>query len=958
MAAGVSRPWSTTGERHPRKDKECSPGCGPEPSTPTRPRRPWPGRCQALCCFSTPFPGPSAHLLALSTPAILNGSLCAPQELARKSPDRNAGQRYLLWIQAPLGAVPILWKAEKLALHLSRLLLLMTCESLDSFLFVNKAIDLFIGFWSISKAASPRLDCEQAAKYHHECLHRRVTSSGRHASGRLSRESCAPMKIVLKVFPSARDTWETLPHSNVRMIENKRGAFLEFSKSLLLFFYLNSVYNNIVKVAYGERTNEEAMVFTQSFRVVQYRAATNIREHHQLRWKSSKELEDFHGSQALDGGRRLQTASDREPRKPRGSRKVPVAAEPSCPETSQDIGGQEFESKCSVAQENSNFPELLAITWEGTPALSPTDTTKANPGLPITGENDSTASPCCCSPKTSLSSFFPNRLVFGKDSEEPVNLASSVLLLMFLWKNCLFDLCDASTLLELTTEKLDDTSVLLVKFIFGRHPTRIQASVKSRSNSVGFKGLFFYLPSRRASAGRSLHPIPTFYKWKPRGGNNLPQRALPVCTVKAKINAEGWCNVAAEQRDQNTRWSTGGKAKKYSQGKKEKKKPSQKTVKMLLVILLVLSRHQIGPSGKREAEEGGRVGETERGLEERERVCWGWVEGRKAKPDRFWEKLRARKEGGNVEISRCGEPWMRQAKLSWSETQREGCSVELLFSPQDKGGLLRFCTRDTSFKEKEGGRAGNLSVGVVLLTSPWIWCSSPQPGKTQVHFPFCEQLHNAGKWFEDAGLARWQQDLRSLLTKVEKFPLRGVDTERGAGAEEVCLPVIPQHLLVLVVGGVRFNLSSCNDSFLNIIWDFVGKENVFEVSFLSLCYTDISCFLHKCTRLNLKSVSVANEDLGLGNDKRKTEFKAECSVNGTPDRPEEGETGGREASKEAAGGTREVKRVKTTFQQRNVEKGKGKSIKLFCDFSRRETLKTIETYFLQIGRVGPQGNGQ
>ena len=41
------------------------------------------------------------------------------------------------------------------------------------------------------------------------------------------------------------------------------------------------------------------------------------------------------------------------------------------------------------------------------------------------------------------------------------------------------------------------------------------------------------------------------------------QRALPVCTAKAKINAEGWCNVAAEQRDQNTRWSAGGKAKKY-----------------------------------------------------------------------------------------------------------------------------------------------------------------------------------------------------------------------------------------------------------------------------------------------------------------------------------------------------------------------------------------------------------
>lgn len=27
--------------------------------------------------------------------------------------------------------------------------------------------------------------------------------------------------------------------------------------------------------------------------------------------------------------------------------------------------------------------------------------------------------------------------------------------------------------------------------------------------------------------------------------------------------------------------------------------------------------------------------------------------------------------------------------------------------------------------------------------------------------------------------------------------------------------------------------------------DFVGKENIFEVSLLFLCYTDISCFLHK-----------------------------------------------------------------------------------------------------------------
>lgn len=31
----------------------------------------------------------------------------------------------------------------------------------------------------------------------------------------------------------------------------------------------------------------------------------------------------------------------------------------------------------------------------------------------------------------------------------------------------LFDLCDTGTLLELTTENLDDTSVVLVKFIFG-----------------------------------------------------------------------------------------------------------------------------------------------------------------------------------------------------------------------------------------------------------------------------------------------------------------------------------------------------------------------------------------------------------------------------------------------------------------------------------------------------------
>lgn len=54
-----------------------------------------------------PLPGPPAHLPAFRAPAVLNGPLCAPQELARKSPDGNAGQRCLLWIQAQLGAGPI-----------------------------------------------------------------------------------------------------------------------------------------------------------------------------------------------------------------------------------------------------------------------------------------------------------------------------------------------------------------------------------------------------------------------------------------------------------------------------------------------------------------------------------------------------------------------------------------------------------------------------------------------------------------------------------------------------------------------------------------------------------------------------------------------------------------------------------------------------------------------------------
>ncbi|KAI4564231.1 hypothetical protein MJT46_010029 [Ovis ammon polii x Ovis aries] len=98
--------------------------------------------------------------------------------------------------------------------------------------------------------------------------------------------------------------------------------------------------------------------------------------HHQLRRKSNKELEDFHGSQALDGGRRHQAASDREPWKPRGSRDAPGAAKP------------RVKIRC--------FP--------GGPKFYPLS-----------------------------KKFCKHRLVFGKDSEEPVNLASSLLLIISIY---------------------------------------------------------------------------------------------------------------------------------------------------------------------------------------------------------------------------------------------------------------------------------------------------------------------------------------------------------------------------------------------------------------------------------------------------------------------------------------------------------------------------------------------
>lgn len=47
-----------------------------------------------------------------------------------------------------------------------------------------------------------------------------------------------------------------------------------------------------------------------------------------------------------------------------------------------------------------------------------------------------------------------------------------------------------------------------------------------RHNSIGFKGLFFYLPFWQASAGRRLPSIPTCYKWKPRGGSSAQGHTL------------------------------------------------------------------------------------------------------------------------------------------------------------------------------------------------------------------------------------------------------------------------------------------------------------------------------------------------------------------------------------------------------------------------------------------------
>lgn len=100
VAAGAAGPW-TTRERNLRKDKGCCmDGRGPAPSTPTRPRRAGGGLVPGSVLLLHPLPGPPAPLPALKAPAVLNGALCVPQGLARGSPDGNAGQRCLPWIQA------------------------------------------------------------------------------------------------------------------------------------------------------------------------------------------------------------------------------------------------------------------------------------------------------------------------------------------------------------------------------------------------------------------------------------------------------------------------------------------------------------------------------------------------------------------------------------------------------------------------------------------------------------------------------------------------------------------------------------------------------------------------------------------------------------------------------------------------------------------------------------------
>lgn len=105
------QPWQLVNPGSYEGGQRVRPRLRPEPSTPTRPRRPRRvRRVRARRCIASPPPARAPPLIC-SLSELLNGSLCAPQELAGQSPDRNAGPRYLLWVQAPLGALPILWEA-------------------------------------------------------------------------------------------------------------------------------------------------------------------------------------------------------------------------------------------------------------------------------------------------------------------------------------------------------------------------------------------------------------------------------------------------------------------------------------------------------------------------------------------------------------------------------------------------------------------------------------------------------------------------------------------------------------------------------------------------------------------------------------------------------------------------------------------------------------------------------
>lgn len=104
-----SRPRAIVRERNLRQTKQAA-----EVAADLGPRSPLAGGgarrfCARRCVASAPPSQASQPVGWLSECSILNGSLCAPQELAQRSPSGNAAQRCLLWIQAQTGLGPSLW---------------------------------------------------------------------------------------------------------------------------------------------------------------------------------------------------------------------------------------------------------------------------------------------------------------------------------------------------------------------------------------------------------------------------------------------------------------------------------------------------------------------------------------------------------------------------------------------------------------------------------------------------------------------------------------------------------------------------------------------------------------------------------------------------------------------------------------------------------------------------------